>query len=141
MSEDLNFKRNLMEIVSKKPVILIVDDEPDICEMLAKILSREGYVVKIAMSGKETVKEVMAGSVDIVLLDIIMPDQDGIETLRQIKAIRPQIPVIMFTAYVNMSTIRDAMRFGAYDYIAKPFDLESIKKVIKQRLEEQCINS
>ena len=129
-----------METEFKKPVILIVDDEPDICEMLAKILSKEGYEVKITTNGKGTLKEVTNGKVDIVLLDIIMPEQDGIETLRQIKAIRPQIPVIMFTAYVSMSTIRDAMRFGAYDYIAKPFDLESIKKVIKKRLKEQCIN-
>ena len=128
-----------METGCKKPVVLIVDDEPDICEMLAKILSGEGYVVNITDSGKMAVKKVMDECADIVLLDIVMPGQNGIETLRQIKAVQPDLPVVMITAFGTLTTVQEALKFGAFDYITKPFDIECVKEVIKQRLEERRI--
>ena len=126
-----------MEAKIKKPTILVVDDEPDMCEMLAELLSDEGYTADMTTNGKEAVKKVLGGSVDIVLLDIMMPGQDGIETLRQIKDIRPKLPVVVVTGFGTLSTARNAMKFGAYDYITKPFNIDCIKEVIKQGLEEQ----
>ena len=126
-----------METNIKKPVILVVDDEPDMCEMLSELLSDEGYKLETATNGKDAVKKVLGGSVDIVLLDIMMPGQDGIDTLRQIKDIRPKLPVVMITGFGTLSTARNAMKLGAYDYITKPFNIDCIKEVIKQGLEEQ----
>jgi len=126
-----------MEIEFKKPVILVVDDESDVCEMLVTILYEEGYVTDMANSGKDAIKKVLNGGVDFVLLDIIMPEMGGIETLQQIKAIRPGLPVVMITACATLKTAQEAMSLGAYDYITKPFNLECVKEVIKQGLEEQ----
>lgn len=126
-----------METNIKKPVILVVDDEPDMCEMLSELLSDEGYKLETATNGKDAVKKVLGGSVDIVLLDIMMPGQDGIDTLRQIKDIRPKLPVVMITGFGTLSTARNAMKLGAYDYITKPFNIDCIKEIIKQGLEGQ----
>lgn len=127
--------RDSMETKSRKPVILIVDDEPDICEMLARLFSEEGYGTTTVVTGKGAVKKVLEGGIDVVLLDVIMPEPDGINVLRQIKAIRPKIPVVMMTAFGAPTTAREAMRMGAYDYITKPFDFEGVKEIIRQGLE------
>ena len=124
-------------VMNKKPVILVVDDESDMCEMLVTILYEEGYVTDIVNRGKDAVKKVKDGGVDFVMLDIMMPEMDGIETLRQIKAVRHDIPVVMITAYATLKTAQESMRLGAYDYITKPFNLGCVKEVIKQGLEEQ----
>lgn len=134
------FKKNFMEM-RIKPIILIVDDEPDMCEMLTRILYSEGYLTDIAGSGKEAVWKVRTGNVDFVMLDIMMPEMGGIETLQQIKAVRHDIPVVMITAYATLKTAQEAMRLGAYDYITKPFNLECVREVIKQGLEEQYTNT
>jgi len=125
----------------RKPVILVVDDESDMCEMLVTILYEEGYVTDIVNSGKDAVKKVKDGGVDFVLLDIMMPEMGGIETLQQIKAVRHDIPVVMITAYATLKTAQESMRLGAYDYITKPFNLGCVREVIKQGLEEQYINT
>jgi len=130
-----------MDMEFKKPVILVVDDESDVCEMLVTILYEEGYVADIANNGKDAVKRVKEGGVDFVLLDIMMPEMDGIETLRQIKAVRHDIPVVMITANATLKTAQEAMRLGACDYITKPFNLECVKEVIKQGVEEQYTNT
>lgn len=127
--------------IKLKPVILVVDDEPDIGEMLTRLLYNDGYLTDIVYSGKEAVEKVQAGNVDFVLLDIMMPGMDGIETLRQIKAIRSEIPVVMITSYATLKTAQEAMNLGAYDYITKPFNLDCIRDVIKQGLEEQNANA
>ncbi|HHT9111792.1 MAG: sigma-54-dependent Fis family transcriptional regulator [Planctomycetes bacterium] len=130
-----------MDTEFKKPVILVVDDESDMCEMFVTILYEEGYVTDIVNSGKDAVKKVKDGGVDFVLLDIMMPEMSGIETLQQIKAVRPDIPVVMITAYATLKTAQESMRLGAYDYITKPFNLGCVMEVIKQGLEEQYTNT
>lgn len=130
-----------MGIEFKKPVILVVDDEQDLCEMLVKIFYEEGYVTDMANSGKDAIKKIREGGVDFVLLDIMMPEMSGIETLQQIKAIRPGLPVVMITAYATLKTAQEAMSLGAYDYITKPFNLECVREVIKHGLEEQYTNT
>lgn len=127
--------------IKLKPVILIVDDEPDMGEMLTRFLYSEGYLTDIATRGKEAIHKVRMGNVDFVMLDIMMPGMNGIETLRQIKAIQPEIPVVMMTAYATLKTAQEAMNLGAYDYITKPFNLDCILDIIKQGLEEQNANT
>src|SRR3989339_779240 len=104
-----------MGIEFKKPVILIVDDESDMCEMIAATLYEEGYVSDIVKSGKET--------------------------LQRIKAIQPGLPVVMITAYATLKRAQEAMSLGAYAYITKPFNLECVREVIKQGIEEQYTNT
>ncbi|KAA0243827.1 MAG: response regulator [Candidatus Brocadia sp. AMX2] len=134
-------KGKFMGIEFEKPVVLVVDDERDICEMFIKILYEDGYLTDMAKSGKEAIKKVLDERLDFVLLDIMMPEMSGIETLRRIKAIRPELPVVMITAFATLKTAQEAMKLEAYDYITKPFNLECVKEVIKQGLEEQYTNA
>lgn len=116
--------------------ILIVDDEVEIQKILSKILVREGYVVQTAGDGLEALKIIRKMKPDIILLDIMMPKLDGIETLKRIKALSRDMIVMMITAYGGIKTAREAMRFGAYDYITKPFDMDFIYQIIEESLKE-----
>jgi len=114
--------------------ILVVDDEKEICTVLSDNLSQEGYRVFTANNGKTALELVKKEKPDLVLLDIRMPEMDGIEVLRRIKKIKKEIVVIMLTAYGTLETARKAMKLGAYDYITKPFDLFSLKSIVKEGL-------
>ncbi len=114
--------------------ILIVDDEKDLCTVIADSLSRDCYRVVTAFNGKMAVELAKREKPDLILLDIKMPEMGGIETLRKIKKMRKEIVVIMFTAYGTLETAREAMKLGAYDYVTKPVDLFLLKSIIKEVL-------
>lgn len=116
--------------------ILIIDDEIDLCQSLSEMLKEEeeGYKVSTANSGKKGLAEINEEVPDLVLLDIKMPQMDGIETLEKIKTIDKDILVIMLTAYQTVETAIKAMKLGAYDYISKPFDYEELKIIINRAL-------
>ena len=117
-----------------KPQILIIDDEKDICHFFKKVLSSDGYNVLTALDGVSGLKIVKEKKPDIVLLDLKMPKMDGIEVLRHIKKIDKNIVVIIITGFGTMGTARMAMKFGAFDYITKPIDLDHVNAVIKDGL-------
>ena len=122
--------------------ILIVDDEEVICSILARRLTREGYSCVTAHNGKEALSHFYKDSFSLIISDIKMPEMDGIELLKKVKAIHPNMLVIMVTAYPEIDLAVEAMRIGAYDFIIKPADLElvilSVKKALeKKRLEEE----
>jgi DNA-binding NtrC family response regulator len=117
--------------------ILVVDDEVEICNLFAKVLSEEGYKVFTAHNGKEALKKVKKEEPDLVLLDIIMPGMDGMEALAAIKKFKENIQVIMITAYGTIDTVIRAAELGAYDYVTKPFDLEKAKGIIRKALKGQ----
>ncbi|RLF33988.1 MAG: hypothetical protein DRN07_01110, partial [Thermoplasmata archaeon] len=106
--------------------ILFVDDEEGIVDAAKTALEVYGYEVKTAYSGPECLKKLEG--VDLVILDIKMPGMDGIETLKEIKKRKPQLPVVMITAYATVDTAIEAMKQGATDYIRKPFDIEELEK-------------
>ena len=112
--------------------VLIVDDEEIIRDFFKRTLSE--YRVLTAASGEEALYIVKKDRPDLVLLDLKMPGIDGIETLRRIKNIDPSIAVIILSAHGTLKTSLEAARLGAYDSIAKPFDLEEMKLVIKEAL-------
>ena len=116
------------------PQILIIDDEKDIGLYFKKVLAPEGYTVYTALDGIEGLQIVKEKNPDIVLLDLKMPKMDGIEVLQKIKKIDKNLIVIVITAYGTMETARMAMKFGAFDYITKPVDLEYVKAVIRDGL-------
>ncbi|MBU0633449.1 MAG: sigma-54 dependent transcriptional regulator [Candidatus Omnitrophica bacterium] len=112
--------------------ILLVDDETDLLEWLSVVLEKEGYSVCCASSGQEALEWFKKEAFNMVISDIRMSPMDGIELLKKIKIINPEVIVLMITAYASVDTAVSAFRYGAYDYLLKPFKLDEIKLVIKK---------
>lgn len=114
--------------------ILVIDDEEHMCWALEKGLSQEGYQVLTATRGKHGL-ELMRNEVpSLVILDLKMPEMDGLEVLIRAKDIFPKLPIIMITAHGTIDTAIEAMKLGATDYITKPFELDELKLIVKQAL-------
>src|SRR5699024_2351038 len=107
------------------PTILIVDDEQQMRRML-KLYLRHEFELKEAENGQEAVEILKTNTIDLVLLDIMMPEMDGIETCKQMKAISPNVPIILLTALNDTSQKVEGLNIGADDYIIKPFDTEEL---------------
>ncbi len=107
--------------------VLIVDDEKDFVEMFSLRLKGQGERVSTAFSGKQALEVLKETAIDVVILDIRMPEMDGIETLKQIKAIYPLVEVILLTGHGSTETAVEGMKLGAFDYLMKPADFEDIK--------------
>jgi DNA-binding NtrC family response regulator len=121
-----------MKLKKIKSHILIVDDEKEICNIIQKILSSEGYQTQTANSGADAIKYLKTTLVDLMIVDIKMPNMDGLETLKQAHAIQKNLRAIFLTAYGTPPSAREALQLGAYDFIAKPFDNKLLKKVVKE---------
>ena len=111
--------------------ILVVDDEVGPREALRMILQNK-YNVLTTEDPQEAMNMVSSGSVDIVLLDIKMPRINGLKLLKAMKAIAPDIEAVLITAYPNTQTAIEAMQYGAYDYIIKPFDKDKIEAIVRK---------
>jgi two-component system, NtrC family, nitrogen regulation response regulator NtrX len=116
--------------------ILVVDDEEAIVSSLSSILQDEGYEVSVAKSGVEALKTYMADPPDLMLLDIWMPEMDGLETLRRIKEIVPNAQIMVMSGHGSIETAVKAIKLGAYDYIEKPLSLENVTLRVKHALEQ-----
>jgi two-component system sensor histidine kinase ChiS len=114
--------------------VLVVDDDPKNLELLAVKLSQEGYRVITAQSGKDALESIKLEKPGLVLLDIMMPEMNGIETLQRIKALEPSIPVAMVTAVWDEDEARKAIEAGAYEYITKPIDMEHLRLAVLVKL-------
>ncbi len=110
--------------------VLVVDDEPEVRQVLLEFLSSRGYDVTIASGGAEAVAMVGTVKPDLVLLDVAMPDMDGVETLKQIVAIEPALAVIMVTANADIGVTSKLLALGAVDYVPKPFDLDYLDQAV-----------
>jgi two-component system NtrC family response regulator len=119
--------------------ILIVEDGRSQREMLKEFLVGEGHAVTEAEDGGGAIQKVKGGHFDLLLLDFKMPGMNGIEVLREIKKINPQINVVMMTAYGTIETAVDAMKLGAVDYITKPIDLDELLLLIDRIAERQTL--
>lgn len=117
--------------------ILFVDDDRDILDLVNKYLSRFDYSIRVVDNAMEALDLVMAGSYDIVFTDYKMPEVDGLELLSAIKEYRPETIVVIVTGHGTMESAIEAMRFGSYDYIQKPFKLEVLKLLIDRVREEK----
>ncbi|MBF0368006.1 MAG: response regulator [Magnetococcales bacterium] len=116
--------------------VLIVDDDADLRDSLCTSLNNRGFSAEQAESGPVAEKMVTANPYDMVLLDLIMPLQDGIETLSNLKKIRPHLKVIMLTAFATIDNAVFAIKKGAHDYISKPFQLDNLILTIHRVREE-----
>jgi two-component system response regulator AtoC len=121
--------------------ILIIDDEKSIRFSLGEALVGAGYEVEEAANGAGGIKKFEEDPADAVLLDLKLPDIDGIKILRKIKDVAPEAPVIMMTAYGEVETAVEAIKGGAYDFILKPFTLEKMKITIRNALESSVMRS
>ncbi|OGW53791.1 MAG: Fis family transcriptional regulator, partial [Nitrospirae bacterium RBG_13_43_8] len=120
-----------------EPVVLVVDDEEGIRESLSGIFEDEGCIIVTATSGEEALDLLKEQNPDLVLLDIWLPGIDGIKTLEKIKALKPDIPVIMISGHGNIELAVKATRFGAYDFLEKPLSLDRVLLVSKRALERR----
>jgi CheY-like chemotaxis protein len=116
--------------------VLIVDDEPDILELVGLLLESEGYRTLRASSGAEALALAAAEPIDLVLLDIMMPELDGIEVLGRLRAepATVALPVVMLTARNDVSAIASSLAGGADGFVAKPFDLGALVELVALRL-------
>jgi len=114
--------------------ILVVDDEIAICNLLKDFLTSKGYEVYTALDGQTAITKVKQERPHIVLLDIMMPGMDGIETLRAIKKVNPKVAVIMITAIADNELGLRTLELGAYDYICKPFELTYLEDVLTVKM-------
>jgi two-component system response regulator AtoC len=117
-----------------KGKILIIDDEPSQLELLRMFLSRKGYIVKCTATASEGIEADKRFAPDVIILDIHLPDMDGLEALQCFKEKNPKANIIMITAYHDMETTVKAMKLGAYEYITKPIDAEELEKAITRAL-------
>jgi len=121
-----------MDPVRPLDKILIVDDDKDMQDILSSLINTEGYEAITAGDGRKALKEIRTHSPDLVLLDIRLPEMDGMDVLKEIKKIDKNLPVIMLTAYEDVKGAVQAMKLGAFDYITKPFDNEEMVLNIKR---------
>ena len=119
--------------------ILIVDDEKAIRKTLSEILSYEGYKIDDAENGEEALKKLKEKSYDVVLCDIKMPKVDGLEFLEKSKKINPDVPIIMISGHGTIETAVEAVKKGAFDYVAKPPDLNRLLITIRNALDKQSL--
>ncbi len=114
--------------------ILIVDDERPVCNMLSKFLIKRGYETALALSGKEAMKKVRKVEPHAILLDILMPDMDGIEVLKKIRKFYKNIIIVMVTAVKDNEVGTRCLELGADDYITKPLGLKYLEEVLLVKL-------
>lgn len=112
--------------------ILIVDDEPEYASLLSERLSARGLKVEIADSGQAAIEKVPGGNFDVVVLDMVMPDMDGIETLKRLREQEPELQVILLTGHATVEKGVNAMKLGAADFLEKPAELNDLLLKIRE---------
>jgi DNA-binding NtrC family response regulator len=116
--------------------LLVVDDEQSMRQLLSLVFGREGYEVRTARTGREALEILRLSAVDVIISDVKMPDMSGIELLREVRAIAPDTPVIMMTAFATIETAREAFKLGADDFVQKPFDVDELKEIVRRAFDK-----
>ncbi len=120
-----------------KKQVLIVDDEQAICELVSRLLEHEGFVPLVARDGKTALQQLRTASPDMLIVDLQLPDVDGLEILRQAKGLDEDLPVVILTAHAKVHGAVEAMRADAFDYLAKPYDHQELVRVIRRALAQR----
>ncbi len=115
---------------------LVIDDDKAMRDACYQILSRLGFEVDLASDGRRGLNLMEKGSYDLVLLDLVMPDQNGIEILKQIKILDPSVQVIIITGHGTIAAAVETIKLGAFDFLPKPFTPDDLRQVVKRALEK-----
>lgn len=116
------------------PTVLIIDDEEIVIKSCHRVLRKSGYEIDSAQSGEEGLRKAAEKKYDVIVTDLKMPGIDGIEVLRRLKAANAHQVVVVFTGYANVSTARESLKLGAFDYVPKPFTAQELRDVIANAL-------
>ncbi|MBW1975737.1 MAG: response regulator [Deltaproteobacteria bacterium] len=117
-------------MMEKKCRVLLVDDEEEFVRTLAERLELRGLMTRVALDGIEAMDLLDQSDVDVVVLDVRMPGMSGLDVLRQIKSIKPDLPVILLTGHGDTKDGIEGMRLGAFDYLMKPLDIDTLMEKI-----------
>lgn len=123
--------------MSRNVRILIADDEMSLRLVLQTAINKIGYEVDTVKNGKEALHMAKENYYDVAILDIRMPEMDGLQAFYEIHKIKPNLPIILMTAFGSSETAVDAMKHGAYDYILKPFNLDEVKIIVNRAIRMQ----
>jgi DNA-binding NtrC family response regulator len=126
--------------MAAKMRILVVDDERNIVEVLAVLLSRQGYEVEMALSGEEAMELIRSTPFDLMLTDVRMGEMDGLTLLKKSLKFQPGLSVVVMTAYSTVDTAITAMNNGAFDYICKPFKMEDFWEVFNRAIRQKRLS-
>ncbi len=114
--------------------LLVADDDPDNREMLARRLQRLGHEVETVANGKDVIERVRSGGIDLLLLDIVMPEMDGVAALKRLIEVDSQAKVVMISAVNQKQKLSECIRAGAMDFIVKPFEKADLLNFFKKQL-------
>jgi len=123
-----------------KNKLLLVDDEKIMLKYLSKFLIKRGFDITTAMNGEDALEQIKNQDFMTVLLDVLMPGMDGIETLKEIKRIKPMTEVIMLTGHASVQVGIEGMKLGAFDYLMKPFDRDELVVKLRMACEKRLFN-
>ena len=119
--------------------ILIVDDEQDLLDTMAKRMRKRGMIVHASSNGPDALELIQKESIDVVLLDVRMPQMNGIDVLKRIKEIDPLMAVVMLTGHASIESAVTGMEHGAFDYLIKPVDFDSLCYMIEDAYQEKLL--
>ncbi len=120
-----------------KQNILLVDDDKSILRILTRILQKQGYNIHTAETGREAEEKINSQSYDLALIDVKLPDTDGVDLLRKIRATRPNMIKIILTGFASMDNGIKALNSGADAYLVKPVEPTELLKILKEKFEER----
>ena len=120
--------------MSRDPRLLVVDDEAVICQACRRVFSRQGFQVEQCTDASEGLNRAAEGDYAAILLDLKMPEMDGIQFLEELRKKKPDVPVMIMTAYPSIPNAAAAVRLGASDYVTKPFTPEQITQSLRRML-------
>jgi DNA-binding NtrC family response regulator len=121
--------------------MLVVDDDPASCRLIQALFEPEGLEVSVAHDAKDGLSQAAKGGVAIVILDLHLPDSDGIEVLKRLRELDPNLPVIMLTGHADVKTAVSAIKLGAAHYLTKPMDGEEVLLVVRRALETRALKT
>ena len=119
--------------------VLVVDDQKGVRRLFEELFKKEGYEVNVAVDGRDSIEKVKANTPDIVLMDMKMPNMNGLEASEEIIKYDRNIPIIMMTAYGEMEIVQKALEVGVKKYITKPFDIIDLRNLVREVLEQNTV--
>jgi DNA-binding NtrC family response regulator len=126
--------------MASRPRLIIVDDEPLMLESMKEAVGKKGYDIRTFTSGTSAIQAVEKDAADILIVDLRMPEMDGLTLLEAVRGLDQDLPVIIMTAYSTVATAVEAMKAGAYDYVQKPFDIDELDMLIRRALEDRHLH-